>query len=112
MTSLLRDVDRNIDVSIYASWEKTSVPTMITNTALDGTTYIQIVGEPVVEYKVTAYLTREQRDILDASAANASLMSCAVSKGTARGRINGKISYGDRLAGDYFKAEFTLAKEE
>ena len=112
MISLLRDVDRNIDISSYVTWVQNSTPTMITNTALDGTTYIQLVGDPIVEYKITAYLSRSQRNELDASAANGNLMSCVTSRGTARGRINGKISYGDRLAGDYFKADFTLAKEE
>lgn len=111
MNSLLRDTSRNIDISGYASWLRSSTPTMITNTALDGTTYIQLVGEPLVEYKVTAYVNREQKDMLDASAQNCSLMLCRTSKGTVYGRITDKIKYGDRLAGDYFKAELTLTEE-
>ena len=112
MTTNLRDIDRNTDITPFVTWVRASEPTIITNTALDGTTYIQLVGEPIVEYKVTAYVSRSQREELDASVANGSLMSCVTSRGTARGRINKKISYGDRLPGDYFKAEFTLAREE
>ena len=112
MNSLLRDTTRNIDLSGYASWLRTSTPTMITNTALDGTTYIQLVGDPKVEYEVTAYVSREQRNELDASAQNCSLLSCQTSKGTIYGRITEKIKYGDRLAGDYYKAELTLTEED
>ena len=112
MNSLLHDMTRNVDLSSYASWLRNSTPNMITNTALDGTTYIQLAGDPKVEYEVTAYVSREQRNKLDAAAQNCSLLSCQTSKGTVYGRITEKIKYGDRLAGDYFKAELTLTEED
>ena len=111
MNSLLRDVSRNVDLSGFATWVRTSTPTMITNTALDGTTYVQMVGEPKVEYAVTAYVTRAQRDALDTSVQNCSLLSCETSKGIVYGRITAQIKYGERLAGDYFKADLTLSEE-
>lgn len=109
--AMLRNVTRGQDVTPYASLVQVSTPTMVSATAMDGTTYLQSIGKAATVYRVTAYVQPEGRAALDSAWWACDLMEVTVRRGTYRGRITA-LSYGGRQAKDWYQATITLAKEE
>lgn len=83
----------------------------VENTALDGTYYMQIIGDPRVTYELTAYLKSStiKTALLDAEA-DGDLLSVEVARGTFYGRIvSCKV---DKIKSELYKATIVLAKED
>ncbi len=97
-------------ITEFVQLEIQSEPTQVISHALDGTTYIQNIGDPIKTMPGTAYVTREQRALLDAANANGDVIKVTLSRGDFYGRLIA-LKYGDRMPQNYFKATFTLSKE-
>lgn len=110
--SQLLDYTENVEITTYVSVETEQDVNVIENTALDGSYYQQIVGEPSVMYEVTAYVDRDGRTALQTAEAAGNLLKVTMARGTYYGRImKAGLKFGARLAYDYFKATIKLAKE-
>ncbi|MEG0778416.1 MAG: hypothetical protein RSE64_08755 [Oscillospiraceae bacterium] len=108
--SLLFDVTASLPITKFVQFERKEEPTQIITKSLDGTVYIQSIGEPERSLVGTAYVTRAGRDALYAAQATGNLISVSVCHGTYTGRITA-LKIGNRMAGDYFEADVTLALE-
>jgi hypothetical protein len=106
----LRDETTGTRLATNVQGETIFEPTMITNTALDGTTYIQIIGDPIITYEIRSYLTRSARNLLENAKSNGDLIAATLAQGTVRGRVL-KTEYSDRMAMGQYLVNITLVKE-
>lgn len=110
--SQLYDNTAGVEITEYVSVEQDQDVNIVENTALDGSYYQQIIGDPAIFYDVTAYVNRTGKAALQAAEAAGNLLMIGVERGTFYGRIKaGGLKFGDRLACDYFKSTIKLAKE-
>lgn len=108
--ALLYDETAGVSISEYVQFEIDEGVNEIVSEALDGTRYIQIVGDAITDYDGTVYVDRSGKQLLEAAYAAGNLLRAEVKHGTYHGRIIG-LKFSDRQASDTFKASVTLAKE-
>ena len=108
--SMLYDVTSDTCLSKYVRFETEQEVSQIVSKSLDGTVYIQTVGEPQKNYNGSVFVTRAEKDLLLAAHAAGDLMHIEVGHGTYYGRITA-LKFGERLPCDYFEATVTMAKE-
>lgn len=99
-----------ITVSTAYTVSKEQKPTQVVNHALDGTTHVQIIGQPHVSYKIKALINDElDRNVLDDAWQDGTLISSAVTTGgstttTTLGVIT-NITWQGPLPGNKYLAE-------
>lgn len=108
--SLLYDETTSAAISYHLSLESSSNITQIKTVSLDGTVYLQTIGSPQTDYTGKVYVDRTGKALLEAAYANGDFLRAEVKHGTYRGRLT-DLKFSDRMAGDRFTADFTLAKE-
>ena len=108
--SMLYDVTSSTCLSKYVRFETEQEISQIVSRSLDGTAYIQTVGEPQKNYNGSVFVTRAEKNLLLAAHATGDLIRIDVRHGTYYGRIT-SLKFGERLPCDYFEATVTLAKE-
>ena len=108
--SLLFDETTGTNISKFIQLEVDIGVTQIISKSLDGTTYIQNIGRPDTAYNGTVYVDRLGKSLLEAAQTGCNLLRAEVKHGTYYGRIT-DLKFSKRMAGDYFQASFTLAKE-
>ncbi len=108
--SMLYDVTTSTCVSRYVRFETEQEVSQIVSKSLDGTVYIQTVGEPQKSHTGSVFVTRVEKALLLAAHAAGDLMRINVRHGTYYGRII-SLKIGERLPCDYFEATITLADE-
>lgn len=106
----LTNLDANIEITKHVSLELSQNQISVIQQTLDGKYHIQKIGAPAVSYDMTAYVSRNGKSLLMTAESSAALMRVSVSHGVYYGRVI-KLKFGDRLPGDWFKAEVTLAGE-
>lgn len=94
----------------FVSFEEKQEVIRIVQTLLDGSEYIQRIGEPTKTYFIVAYVGLTGKKRLQNAEDTASLLKVSVKQGIYFGRIK-DLSFSERLAGDWYKAELLLAKE-
>lgn len=109
MTRLINR-ETNREISKHVSLEPAQKQTSVIQQTLDGMYHIQKIGSPATSYNVTAYVDRDGKTLLMAADSTAALLQVTVSRGTYYGRIL-ELKFGDRLPGDWFRADMTLAGE-
>ena len=108
--SYLKNADTNTLITRFVSLEEKQEVLRTEQTLLSGGVYIQRIGEPTVSYAVTAYVNRTGKAQLLTAEDTAALLSVSVKHGVYYGRVT-DLSFSERMAGDWFKATLTLAKE-
>ena len=108
--ALLYDETNQTTISNYIQFETERDVTKIVSKALDGTTYIQIIGSGSTDYVGTVYVDRAEKEKLEDAYVGGNLLRIELDYGTYYGRITEK-KMGKRQAANYFEAEVTLAKE-
>ena len=108
--SMLYDVTTGTCVSRYVRFETEQELSQIVSKSLDGTVYIQTVGEAQKCHSGSVFVTRAEKSLLSAAHASGDLMRIEVRHGTYYGRII-SLKIGERLPCDYFEATITLADE-
>lgn len=109
--AMLKNLTGGNEVTDLVSLVENGTPRQIVTTAMDGTTYLQSVGRIQTTYQLTVYVQPKGRKALDEAWWACDLMEVQVKQGTYRGRIT-DISYGMRMAQDWYQAKVMLAKEE
>lgn len=108
--ALLKNMDSGEHITRFVSLSITQEVIRAVQELLSGEAYIQRIGSPMVAYEVKAYVNRTGKALLLEAEDNAALLEVAVLHGTYYGRIK-KLKIDDRMAGDWFEADITLAKE-
>ena len=108
--ALLKDVDSGDHITRFVSLSVAQEVIRSKQELLSGVVYIQRIGSPMVSYEVKAYVNRIGKALLLAAEDTAALLEVTVLHGTYYGRIT-KLKIDDRMAGDWFESEITLAKE-
>ena len=108
--SLLYDETTSTIISCHVSGEVSQDVTQIKSQSLDGTVYLQTLGDPETDIIGSAYVNRTGKAALEAARAGCDLLRVELKHGTYRGRLT-DLKFSDRMAGDRFTADFTLAKE-
>ena len=106
----IKNETTGICISHFVSLEVKQEVIRATQQLLDGSVYIQRIGEPTVSYAVTAYVNRTGKAQLLTAEDTAALLSVSVKHGVYYGRVT-DLSFSERMAGDWLKATLTLAKE-
>lgn len=109
--AMLKNLTRGTQVTDLVSLIETATPRQVVATAMDGTTYIQSVGRAQTTYQLTVYLQPRERNEMDRAWWAADLMEVSVKQGVFQGRITA-VTYGSRMAMDWYEARVTLRKEE
>ena len=108
--ALLKNMDSGAYITRFVSLSVSQEVIRTTQELLSGEVYIQRIGSPMISYEVKAYVNRTGKALLLDAEDAAALLEVTVLHGTYYGRIT-KLKIDDRMAGDYFEAEITLAKE-
>lgn len=108
--SYLKNTDTNTLITRFVSLEEKQEVLRTEQTLLSGGVYLQRIGEPTASYTVTAYVNRTGKALLLTAEDTAALLAVSVKHGVYYGRIT-ELSFSERMAGDWFKATLTLAKE-
>ena len=108
--SYLKNADTNTLITHFVSLEEKQEVLRTEQTLLSGGVYLQRIGEPTVSYAVTAYVNRAGKTLLLTAEYTAALLAVSVKHGVYYGRVT-ELSFSERMAGDWFKATLTLAKE-
>lgn len=108
--SLLHDETAGVDISEYVTMEQAPDQTQVISTSLDGSVYIQNIGEPQLYLSGAVYVDRAGKANIETAWNEGNLLRADLKHGTYYGRIT-KLSIGNRLAHDMFKATVTLAEE-
>lgn len=108
--ALLINLDTNREISKHVSLEPSQKQISVIQQTLDGMYHIQKIGNPAVSYDVTVYVDLAGKTLLMAADSAAALLQVKVSHGAYFGRTI-ECKFGDRLPGDWFKADLTLAGE-
>ena len=86
--------------------------TKITSKALDGTVYIQTVGAPTRNAKVSVFSSREEKDLLDAAEASGARIQVTYRGVTYLGYIESSLQWQATHPGKWYNAEMNLLIEE
>lgn len=97
------------EISTMFIFEQEQSVNKVENVALDGTYYLQIIGDPAVTYNITAWVTLAGKTALQTAEALGNTISATNSSGTYRGRIT-SLQF-EWVGMDYYKATIVLAKE-
>jgi len=108
--ALLKNQDTDTSITRFVSLNDKQEVIRTEQRLLDGSVYIQRIGNPMVLYSVTAYVDRMGKTLLQSAEDTAALLEAEVKHGTYHGRIT-ELSFSERMACDWFKATVTLAKE-
>lgn len=108
--SLLHDETAGVDISEYVTMEQAPDQTQVISTSLDGSVYIQNIGEPQLYLSGAVYVDRAGKADIETAWDEGNLIRADLKHGTYYGRIT-KLSMGNRLPHDMFKATVTLARE-
>ena len=84
----------------------------VTSKALDGTVYIQTVGAPTHNAKVSVFSSSEEKDLLDAAEAAGALIKVTYRNVTYLGYIESKLQWQTIYPGKWYNAEMVLLIEE
>lgn len=106
----LKNSETNTLITRFVSLEEKQEVIRTAQTLLSGGVYIQRIGEPTISYTVTAYVNRTGKALLFTAEDTDALLSVSVKHGLYYGRIT-DLSFSERMAGEWFKATLTLAKE-
>lgn len=107
----LYDVTLNREITRLVSALTDQSINLITNTALDGTTYIQVIGQPSFKHELEVYVNEAGKKKLEEAEAGCNLLRVSVSIGTLYGRIV-KKSIKKMAGGRWYQAIVVLAAEE
>lgn len=108
--ALLKNTETDQSITRFISLEQKQEAVHVIQKTLDGTHYIQRIGDPAVTYNVTAFVTEQGKALLESAADLGTLLCAQVSNGEYFGRII-KLQEFERLATGLYKATLTLAKE-
>ena len=106
----LYDTQAGVLISRFVQFETDQEVNQIINTSLDGTVFIQSIGAAQKSLIGKVYVTRAQKSLLEAAQENGNLLRADIKHGVYHGRITA-LKFGNRMAGDYFEAGVTLARE-
>ena len=109
--SLLYDETAGVTISEYVTMEQTPDQTQVISTSLDGSVYIQNIGEPQLYLSGDVYVDRPGKANIETAWTSGNLLRAELKHGTYYGRIAKKPNIGNRLPHDMFKATVTLAEE-
>ena len=109
--AMLKNLTRGSEITPFVSLVQRETPRQVMVDALDGTRYLQSIGRPQTDYQLTAYVQPDGRNALDQAWWACDLLEVRVKRGTFRGRITA-VTYGPRMAKDWYQATVTLAEEE
>jgi hypothetical protein len=84
----------------------------VTSKALDGTVYIQTVGAPTHNAKVSVFSSREEKDLLDAAEASGALIQVTYRDTVYLGYVESKLQWQTIRPGKWYNAEMNLLIEE
>ena len=107
----LYDITKEYAITRFVSLDESQEVNRIINKALDGTTYIQIVGKPSVNYQLEVYVDIMGKARLFRAEADCNLLRVSVQSGTYYGRIT-SLSISKMPPSKYFKATVVLAVED
>jgi hypothetical protein len=107
--ALLVNLDTKREISKHVSLEPSQKQNSVIQQTLDGMYHIQKIGSPAVSYDVTVYVDRDGKTLLMGGQYRRN-PQVTVSIGIYFGRFI-ELKFGDRLPGDWFKADLTLAGE-
>lgn len=108
--ALLQICDTGTIVTRYVSVHTSQQVNRITQTALDGTTYLQIIGSERIIYRVIAYVNAAGKVELMSAESTAAIVFVQARDGNYYGRII-SMELSERMAGGWYQATLTLAKE-
>jgi fermentation-respiration switch protein FrsA (DUF1100 family) len=108
--SFLYDETAGVTISEYVTMEQTPDQVQVISTSLDGSVYIQNIGEPQLYLSGDVYVDRAGKANIETAWEEGNLLRADLKHGTYYGRIT-KLSIGNRLPHDMFKATVTLAEE-
>lgn len=108
--SLFYDATAGAAISRFVQLEPDQTLNQVISQSLDGTTYIQTIGEPQPILSGTVYVDRSGRNLLLAAQANGNLCRVEQKYGVFYGRII-SLSFGPWLAGNNFAASIKIEKE-
>ena len=106
----LYDMNRAIRITRFVQCERQVNVMRIVSKALDGTSYLQIIGTPNVDFKIVCYVDRVGKTALETAESDGNLLRITVKSGTFYGRIT-EAKYSERQAGDTFQVTLKLAME-
>ena len=109
--SLLYNETAGVTISEYVTMEPDTDQTQVANSSLDGSFYIQNIGEPRPYLSGDVYVDRAGKTLLLTAWASGNLLRAELKHGTYYGRISTKPKLGNRLPHDWFKATVTIAEE-
>ena len=84
----------------------------VTSKALDGTVYIQTIGNPTKTAKVSVFSSREEKDMLDSAEATGALLKVTYRDIAYYGYIESRLQWQAVYPGQWYNAEMTLLIEE
>ena len=97
-------------ITRFVSLEESQELIRASQTFLDGSVYIQRIGNPTKYFTVTAFVDRTGKSLLENAEDTTALLLVSVKHGEYQGRIT-QLNFSQRMACDFFKATITLAKE-
>ena len=109
--SLLYDATIGYAISRYVTMERVPKQIQVKTTSLDGTVYVQNIGEPEYDLSGDVYVDRDGKTALETAYTDGNLVRAELKHGTYYGRII-DIKMGNRLPGDMFRAAVTMAEED
>ena len=102
----------NVALGQVLSFVKGLDQVKVTSKALDGTVYIQTVGAPTRNAKVSVFCSREEKDLLDAAEAAGALLQVTYRGVTYFGYIESKLQWQTVYPGKWYSADMSLIIEE
>lgn len=108
--SLLYDETVGGTISTYVTMERVPKQIQVKTTSLDGSVYIQNIGEPEIDFTGDVYVDRNGKDAIEAAYTGGNLVRADLKHGTHYGRIV-DMKMGNRMAHDWFKCTVTIAEE-
>lgn len=108
--ALLKNEDTSTLITRFVSLDDKQELIRTEQQLLNGSMYIQRIGEPMKYYSVIAYVDRAGKVLLQQAEDTTALLKAEVKHGIYYGRITA-LSFSERMVCDWFKATATLAKE-
>ena len=102
----------NVVLGQVLSFVKGLEQVKVTSKALDGTVYIQTVGDPTRTAKVSVFSSREEKDLLDAAEATGALIQVTYRGVTYYGYIESRLQWQAVHPGKWYNADMSLIIEE
>ncbi len=107
MASLI-NMDTSEEITRYVTFDTSQEVNRVIQTALDGSEYISLFGNPAVHYDLTLYVDDIGKERLMAAECTTALLKITVKKGEFSGRII-ELSKFDRLMPGWYKVTATLS---